>query len=353
MNKNSIKKTVSIALALSLTSTVIPSIFNFRTTAVYAASSSGYITDVKLETNKDKTEYVYTKSSCNSDYKLSKIDGKAPTSLYAKVGSNVSKIKVTDIDLGTDCDKVKIYKGDTEVSEDEEVKISSSLTLKLKAYKGSDLKETYTLKIEKEDSNDNNNDDIYLDDLSLSYDGDDINFNFDKKKSSYDINVKNKVSSVKVESKPEDSDYTVKINGSKVDDSDDWTDKVLLSEGVNTITVKIKDDDSNDREYTLNITRESSGTSSSSGSTNTATISSTSGLNTSLSEGWQLIGADWYFIGPDGSKQTGWQKIDGRWYYMNENGTMQVGWIKNDSIGKSFYLNPTSNGFKGALLQIK
>jgi len=349
MNKNSIKKTVSMALALSLTSTVIPSILNFGTTAVYAASSSGYITDVKLETNKDKTEYVYTKSSCNSDYKLSKIDGKAPTSLYAKVGSNVSKIKVTDIDLGNDCDKVKIYKGDTEVSEDEDVKISSSLTLKLKAYKGSDLKETYTLKIAKEDGNDNNNDDIYLDDLSLSYDGDDINFDFDKKKSSYDINVKNKVSSVKVQAKPEDSDYTVKINGNKVDDdSDDWTDKVSLSEGANAITVKIKDDDSNDREYTLNINRESSGTSSSSG-----TIISTSDLNTSLSEGWQLIGENWYFIGPDGSKQTGWQKIDGRWYYMNETGAMQVGWMKNNSNGKSYYLNPTSNGFKGSLVQIK
>ena len=351
MNKKNIERTISIALALSLIYTVMPSILNFGTTAVYAASSSGYITDVNLETNKDKTVSVYTKSSYKSDYKLSKIDGKAPTSLYAKVGSNVSKIKVTDINLGTDCDKVKIYKGDTEVDEDEEVKISSSLTLKLKAYKGSDLKETYSLKVEKEDSNDNNNDDIYLDDLSLSYDGDDINFNFDKKKSSYDINVKNKVSSVKVESKPEDSDYTVKINGSKVDDSDDWTDKVSLSEGVNTITVKIKDDDSNDREYTLNITRESSSASSS--TVSTSNITGTSGLNTSLSEGWQLIGADWYFIGPDGSKQTGWQQIDGRWYYMNEKGTMQVGWIKNDSNGRSYYLNPTSNGFKGALLQIK
>ncbi|BCZ45938.1 hypothetical protein psyc5s11_20050 [Clostridium gelidum] len=347
MNKKNIKRTVSIALVLGLTSTVMPNIFNFGTTTVYAASSSGYITDVNLETNKDDTVKVYTKSSYNSRYKLSEISDKAPTSLYAKVRSNVRKIKVNDIDLGTDCDKVEIYKGSTKINLDEEISISSSVTLKLKAYNGSTLKETYTLKVEKEDSNDSNdsNDDIYLDDLSLSYDGDDINFNFDKKKSSYDINVKNKVSSVKVEAKPGDSDYTVKINGNEVYDNDDWTDKVSLSEGVNTITVKIKDDDSNNREYNLKITRESSGTISSSGTT--------SSLNTSLSEGWQLIGADWYFIGPDGSKQTGWQKIDGRWYYMNENGTMQVGWIKNDSNGKSYYLNTISNGFKGSLLQIK
>ena len=54
MNKKNIERTISIALALSLIYTVMPSILNFGTTAVYAASSSGYITDVNLETNKDK-----------------------------------------------------------------------------------------------------------------------------------------------------------------------------------------------------------------------------------------------------------------------------------------------------------
>ena len=121
-------------------------------------------------------------------------------------------------------------------------------------------------------------DDIYLDDLSLTYDSDDIDFNFDEEKSSYDIDVKNKVSYVKVCAEPKDDDYTVKINGDKVDDGDDWTKKVSLSEGKNTINVKIKDDDSNDREYKLNITRASSSTSSStsSSSTNTQVIQAVS-----------------------------------------------------------------------------
>ncbi|AQR97179.1 cadherin-like beta sandwich domain-containing protein [Clostridium saccharoperbutylacetonicum] len=351
MNRKSIKKIISFALAFSLVTTAAPNVLNLGIKTAYAADSSGYITDVKLETNKDDNVYVYSKSSYNSKYKLSKIDGKAPTTLYAKVNSNVSKIKVTDIDLGTDCDKVKIYKSDTEIDQDEYVKISGNMTLKLKAYKGSDLKETYNLKIEQEDSdnNDNNNDDIYLDELTLSYNNDDIDFNFDKKKSSFDITVKNKVDRVKVYAKPEDTDYTVRINGDKVDDNDDWEDKVSLSEGSNTVTVKIKDDDSNEREYTLNITRESS----TSNTNSSSTTSSTSGLNTSLGEGWQQIGADWFYIGPDGSKQTGWQNIGGRWYYMNENGVMQVGWIKSSANGKSYYLNPLSNGFKGALLQVK
>lgn len=347
MNKN-IKKIIAITLALSFAPALIPNILNLGTTAVYAASPSGYITDIKLETNKDKSVNVYTKSSYSSKYKLSKISGEVPTKLYAKVKSNVKKIKVTDIDLGTDCDSVKIYKGDTEIALDEEVKISSSLTLKIKAYSGSTLKETYSLKIEKEDDSDGENegDDIYLDDLSLTYGGDDINFNFSKSTSSYNIDVKNNVSYVKVCAEPEDEDYTVKINGSTVDDDDDWTKKVSLSEGKNTISVKIKDDDDNEREYNLNIISASAGTSSST----TTTSNSTSNLSTSLSEGWRQISGSWYFIGPDGSKQTGWQKIDGKWYYMNDNGIMQTGWLKSPYSGKWYYLNPTSNGYKGVML---
>ena len=105
MNKN-IKKTIAIALALSFASTLMPSILNLGTTAVYAASSSGYITDIKLETNKEDNVYVYTKSSYNSKYKLSKLDDmiKFQQNYMLEVESNVKKIKVTDIDLGTDCD---------------------------------------------------------------------------------------------------------------------------------------------------------------------------------------------------------------------------------------------------------
>ncbi|MVX66156.1 hypothetical protein GKZ28_20965 [Clostridium chromiireducens] len=343
MNRNLIK-TMAITLVLSSATTLMPNVLNLGTlgtTAVYAASTSGYITDISLETNKGKTVNVYTKSSYSSKYKLSKISGKAPTKLYAQVASNVSKVKVSDVDFGTDCDNIKIYKGSTEIALNEEVKISSSLTLKIKAYSGTTLKETYTLEIKKESSSSNkSNDDVYLDDLSLTYDNDDINFNFDKDTSTYNINVKNKTSYIKVFAEPEDDDYSVKINGSSVTSSSDWAKKVSLSEGKNTITVKIKDDDSNTRDYTLNITREAANTS---GGTNTNN-------GTALKEGWQLVSGDWYFVGPDGSKQTGWQKIDGRWYYMDDSGIMKTGWLKSPYSGKWYYLNPISNGFKGAML---
>lgn len=334
------KKIIAITLALSFTPTLMPNILNLGTTAVYAASPSGYVTDISLETNKDKTVNIYTKSTYKSKYKLSKLDDDddIPTKLYAEVGSSVKKIKVTDIDLGTNCDSFKIYKGNTEIDLGEEVKISSSVTLKIKAYNGSTLKETYSLKIEKEDDDDD--EDIYLDDLSLTYDGDDIDLDFAKNTSSYNIKVKNNVSYIKVSAEPEDEDYTVKIDGTTVDENDDWTKKVSLSEGKNTIIVKIEDDD-NERQYQLNITRAS---------TSTSTTTTSGSLSTSLSQGWQQIGSNWYFIAPDGAKQTGWQKIDEKWYYMNENGIMQTGWLKSSANGKWYYLNPISNGYKGAMV---
>lgn len=364
MNKN-IKKIIAIALALSFAPALMPKGLNLGTTAVYAASSSGYITDITLRTNKDDTENVYTKSNCNSSYKLSKISGKAPTQLYAEVDRNVKKVKVSDIDYGTDCDSVKIYDGSTKIDLDEEVKISNTLRLKIEAYKGSTLKETYTIKIVKEDDNDNDDDDdddddVYLDDLKLEYDNDDIDFDFDKDKKSFDIDVKNKVDYVKIIADPDSNSDTVRIHGDTVTDDDDWKKKVSLSEGKNTIIVKVKDDDSNKREYELNITRASSSTSSSSDNNSSSTSSSsntnsssTSNLTTVLSEGWQQINANWYFIAPDGSKQTGWQKVDGKWYYMNESGVMQTGWLKSSSSGKSYYLNPISNGYKGAMVTNK
>lgn len=335
------KKIIAIALALNLLPALVPSGLNFGTTAAFAASSSGYITDIALKTSKDKTVNVYTKSSYSNSYKLSNVSGKAPTNLYAQVGSNVSKIKVTDIDLGTGCDSSKIYKGSTEIKIDDEIKTSSDVTLKIKTYSGSALKETYNLKIEKEGSS-SSNDDIYLDNLSLTYDSDDIDFKFDKEKSSYDINVKNKVSYIKVCAEPEDEDYNVKINGSIVTDDDSWNKKVSLSEGKNAIVIKIKDD-GDEREYDLNITRQSSTTSSSS--------NTTSNLATSLSEGWQQVSGNWYFIAPDGFKQTGWQKVDVSWYYMDVSGVMQTGWLQSSSSGKWYYLNPTANGYKGAMLK--
>lgn len=67
----------------------------------------------------------------------------------------------------------------------------------------------YTIKVKYTGNNNDNNDndddndssdydDIYLDDLTLTYSGDDIDFDFDKETTSYDIKVKKDVSYVKL-----------------------------------------------------------------------------------------------------------------------------------------------------------
>ena len=61
--------------------------------------------------------------------------------------------------------------------------------------------------------------------------------------------------SVPIKAVPEDSYYTVTIDGSDVDDSDNYKKTVYLDKGENDIKVEIQDDSNDDRVYTLKITR--------------------------------------------------------------------------------------------------
>ena len=45
---------------------------------------------------------------------------------------------------------------------------------------------------------------------------------------------------------------------------------------------------------------------------------------------------------------TGWANVDGRWYFMDDSGAMRSGWLK-DVSGEWYYLNPISDGTKGAM----
>lgn len=55
----------------------------------------------------------------------------------------------------------------------------------------------------------------------------------------------------------------------------------------------------------------------------------------------------WYYLKQDGAMaENEWiQDKDGRWYYLSANGEMQTGWIQLKGIW--YYLEPSSNGFKG------
>ena len=346
------KRIAALTVAFSCATSLVPTTLNITNTSVYAASTGDYLSDISLKTSKGKDITIYTKSSCSSKYKLSKLDSddKVPLTLYAKVSSTVTKVNFQNIDLKDSSLDYEIYKGSTKIDLDEDVKITSSTSFKIKVLSDSEVVETYTLKITKEsddteEDNDDNNDDIYLDRLELTtFDNKDIDLTFKKTTSSYDISVANTVTSIKICAEPEYDDYTVRINGTKVDEDDDWTKKVSLNEGKNEIPVRIKDDDGNERTYTLNVTRASktqsstnTNTNTSSGTTNNTTSTVTPSPSTTTptfstsQTGWVAQGSNWYFVRPDGTCATGWVQspYSLKWYYMDTTtGVMKTGWVQ-------------------------
>lgn len=386
MNKNALK-IVALALAVSGAVTLAPTELNLGTKVVYAAdTNSSDLSSLKIETSSGSTIRTYDDNDYDSDNKVDSSDMKPDTQYYAKTSSKKIKVKIDGVD-----DKyVRVFTNDSSSSKGQKISKSISLdssstriTVRVYSqepdddtpkYSNEDYKlYDYTIKVkytgsddDDDDSDSEDYDDIYLDDLTLTYSGDDIDFDFDQDTTSYDIKVKNDVSYVKVAAEPEDDDYKVKINGDRVEDDDDYEKKVSLNEGENKIEVKITDDDDEERVYTLNVTRGSSSSTSTDTSSDGTSTDDTTAVNANSwsiqngqvyyldsngnkKTGWLQLGSDWYYLGSDGVRKTGWQNVNGNWYHMDEQGKMQTGWFK-DWNGTWYYLNPDSNGSKGAML---
>ena len=63
---------------------------------------------------------------------------------------------------------------------------------------------------------------------------------------------------------------------------------------------------------------------------------------------WAYILENWYLLNDREEMVTGWANVDGRWYFMDSSGAMRSGWLK-DASGEWYYLNPISDGTKGAM----
>lgn len=238
MNKK-IKRIIALALTVSAFCTISPTT-NLMSVKAYAATSDSQLNSIYL-------------SDGNIDFSSSTY------SYTVRVGSSVDDIRITarprnssstvEID-GTDVDSSDSYR-DT-VSLDR-----GSNTIKIKVTDDDDYTRTYTLNVYRGTSS-SSYDDVYLRSLYLS----DGNIDFDKDDTSYYVNVNSSVDEIKITAKPDDSDDTVRIDGSTVDDDDDYKKTVSLDRGSNKIEIEVEDDDSSDsRTYTLNINRGySSGT---------------------------------------------------------------------------------------------
>ncbi|NFO04606.1 choline-binding protein A [Clostridium botulinum] len=330
----------------------------------------------KISFSKNKTSYdvdvnssvdeIEIKAKPRDDDYTVRIDGTKVSdsddyseNVKLKKGKNVIEIEVTDEDENEKIYTLNVYRGGRDSSS------SSS---------GTSGKE------------DNKQDAIYLEDLVLN-DGD-IDLDFNKKVTSYDIKVKSSVDSVKFEATPEEEDYTVTVNDKKVNSKHQKTVDLNLNK-KNVVKIKVENDDDEYRTYTLNITRGTVSTSndstttpgnSNSGSTTVTpgsgnstpgTVTPGNGNNNSNSNSsnnsgsvvkgkwvkktdgnWQYHDANgvvlknqwfkdasnkWYFLTADGNMKTSWLQDKGKWYYLNYDGSMATGWIKLN--GFWYYLN--------------
>lgn len=232
MNKK-IKKLIAGALTVSALGT-ISTTTDFMAVKAYASTSDSQL----------KSLYLSDGS----------IDFSSSTYSYTvKVGSSVDELRITAKPKNSDS-TVEI--DGTTVNDSDNYRDTVSLdkgknTIKIEVTDDDNKTRTYTLTVYRGTSS-SYDDDVYLRSLYLS----DGNLDFDKDDTSYYVNVSSSVDEIRITAKPEDSDDTVKIDGSTVDDDDDYRRTVSLDKGTNKIEVEVEDDDSSDsRTYTLTINR--------------------------------------------------------------------------------------------------
>ncbi|MGN2368618.1 cadherin-like beta sandwich domain-containing protein [Clostridium cagae] len=272
--------------------------------------------------------------------------------------------------------KYEISKGSKDYDRDKKITVSSSSTkLTVEVWKDGDktTSNKYTITVlrdrdKDDDDDDDDYDDIYLDKLKVG--GKTVSLK--ESKTTYTVDVDADTTSVKIVAEPEDDEYKVKIDGATVDDDDDYEKKVTLNKGKNEIKIRVKDDDKNERIYTLIIKRGSSSdkedskdddknNSNSNNNTNVTarpnqwvTVNGNLMYNDSLGNpiknAWFIdrnTGA-WHYFDADGYMKKGWFDNNGNWYYLNEySGQMQSGWSYIN--GQWYYLNPYSDGTRGAM----
>lgn len=241
MNK-AIKRIIAILISISTFSALSPykysSIIN---TKVYASSSDIYLKGISV-TDGDSI-------SLNSSKKT-----------YTTNVPNSDKEVVIRVTTNDDDDKVTID-GDENPEKQGSTKYKKTVTLekgvntfeiKVEDKDGENQRD-YTLKIDRGGKQSSDSDSVFLDNISLDY-GD---IDFSKNTTSYDVNVDENVEELRVQANPENNNYIVRIDGTKVDEDDKFRKNVKLSEGENSISIDVEDDedDDNTKTYTLNVYR--------------------------------------------------------------------------------------------------
>lgn len=331
---------------------------------------------------------------------------KEKTEYDLEVGEDVSEIR---IQAKPEESSTKVYIEGNRVDEDDKyrrtvklVKGANTVIIDIEDEDDDDNTKTYTLNIYrgKKAGNSTNidtskfdekQDEIYLDNLKVN-DGDlKISPNFNKKITSYTLDVSEDIEDILIKGDTEYDANIVRINGNTADSKN--RKRVKLTPGKNIIEVQVNndvDDDKDDylkRIYTLTVYR---GTSEGTSETNkeqteskdedkknqSSTESKEEAVKPSqwvnimgqwqyndvsgqpikntwfydnsngktyylnadgnMATGWIMYAGNWYYLDNSGARQTGWQYLGSAWYYLDSEGKMKTGWVQ-DYNGKWYY----------------
>lgn len=271
MNKR-IKKIIALTVAFSAIMTIAPKTFLGETAKpAYAASytaKNGELTSLTVKSmNGDKLSLKdgyngdTVKLSDDKEYfvKLTDDSEGVVINAEAKGSDRIVRIFLTDDDDATAYkpgDKLYLGKGNTTVYVRTYASLSDFREAKDKDKDVSICEEEYKVNIKKTTESsyeDSTQDPVYLKNLSLNK-GD---ITFLKQRTTYNVKVSSSVSEIRITAEPEDDSARVRIDGSLVDEDNNYKKTISLDNGKNEIKIKVTDSKDNQRVYTLNITRGS------------------------------------------------------------------------------------------------
>lgn len=391
MNKN-LKRIIAVVLAVGAFSITTPTTHsNLLTTIAYAAdNSANTFSSLNLEKTSGSDLQLYESDDYSSD---NKVDADAVTegdTYYAKTSASRVKLEAD----GPDSQYVRVFKGTSSSTKGKELGDSISLSegtnkLIVRIYSSApddnveysdddNVIATYTIKVkctasDDEEDNADSYDDIYLDKLSIN--GESISLS--DSMVTYTYSVANDATTASIKAVPPDEDddtYSVNIDGTDVNSDDNFKHTVDLSDGDNEFTIKLTDDNDEERDYTVKITRADSeldttgivintATSQPNTATNITTSQTGSIANTSQSNtatqlqtqpaanavkiGWAQANGGWEFFDSTGNLlKNSWyfDRNYGEWYYLGTDGMMSINsWILTG--GKYYYV-----GHDGAMV---
>lgn len=250
MNKK-VKRIIACTIAIAAVSAVMPAKnINLIMTKAYADSSDkAYLNDIdvshgNLSFSKTDTSYTVRVGSSEDDVK---IDVSADSNYEVTIDGYSGDSHTVDLKKGDNRIRIKVR---------DKTGVKDPVTYYLNIIRGHNS--SYSSDYE---------DDIYLDDITVN----EGSLDFYRKTSNYTINVSSAVDEIKIKAKPENTGDIVKIDGTTVDESDNYRKTLSLGQGTNTIKVIVEDDNGDHkRTYTLYVNRgASTATTTSSGEVDT------------------------------------------------------------------------------------